>query len=167
MFNHAEVGYRCPFCRVLGGEYGPYNSARDIVGRTAGAAAWISPRWWPNNHGHAIVVPVGHYENLYELPDRAGHAVHDLVRRVAVAMRGSYGCDGVSTRQHNEPAGNQDVWHLHVHVFPRYEGDELYGSKPYPEFIPGERRWPYADRLRAALDGLELPESGVVGGGGR
>jgi histidine triad (HIT) family protein len=62
------------------------------------------------------VVPVAHYENLYVLPAKAGHAVHDLVREVTVAIRHSYGCDGVLTRQHNEPAGNQDAWHYHVHV---------------------------------------------------
>jgi histidine triad (HIT) family protein len=54
-------------------------------------------------------VPVRHYENLYLLPSRAGHA-HDLVREVAIAIRQTYGCQGVSTRQHNEPAGNQDAF---------------------------------------------------------
>jgi histidine triad (HIT) family protein len=52
-------------------------------------------------------------------------------------------------RQHNEPAGNQDAWHYHVHVFPRYAGDALYGSLPEREFVSAERRRPYADRLRA------------------
>jgi histidine triad (HIT) family protein len=89
-----------------------------------------------------------HYENLYELPAEAGHAVHDLVRDVAIAIRCTYGCDGVSTRQHNEPAGSQDAWHYHVHVFPRYSGDALYTSRPYPEFVTAEQRQPYAERLR-------------------
>ena len=52
--------------------------------------------------------------NLYDLPAEVGHAVWDLTQRVAVAMRAAYDCDGISTRQYNEPAGNQDVWHLHV-----------------------------------------------------
>jgi histidine triad (HIT) family protein len=57
----------------------------------------------------------------------------------------------VSTRQHNEPAGNQDVWHLHVHVFPRYPGDQLYKSPPLPEFVSQPERAVYADRLRDYL----------------
>jgi histidine triad (HIT) family protein len=94
-------------------------------------------------------VSARHYENLYELPDEAGHAVHDLVREVAIAIRRTYdGCQGVSTRQHNEPAGNQDAWHYHVHVFPRYAGDQLYASRPYPEFVTADQRRPYAERLR-------------------
>ena len=47
-------------------------------------------------------------------------------------MKTAFGCPGVSTRQHNEPAGNQDVWHYHVHVFPRWHGDRLYGSEGGP-----------------------------------
>jgi hypothetical protein len=45
---------------------------------------------------------------------------------VATAMKTLYRCSGVSTRQHNEPDGNQDVWHFHQHVFQRYPGDDLY-----------------------------------------
>ncbi|GIF00776.1 hypothetical protein Ari01nite_82400 [Paractinoplanes rishiriensis] len=94
-------------------------------------------------------MPNGHVENLYDLPAVQGHAVHDLVKEVAVAIRSTYGCDGTSVRQHNEPAGNQDAWHHHVHVFPRYAGDNLYGSRPYPEFVSEAERLPYAERLRA------------------
>ncbi len=55
---------------------------------------------------------------------------------------------GTSVRQHNEPAGNQDVWHYHMHVFPRYTGDDLYFTHPQRDFRPAEERLPYADRLR-------------------
>lgn len=97
------------------------------------------------------MIPNAHHENLYDLPAEYGHAVHYAVREIAVAMRATYGCDGISTRQHNEPAGGQDAWHYHVHVFPRYHGDNLYGSNPLPWFATGEQRWPYADKLRAWL----------------
>ena len=110
--------------------------------------AFICARWWPNNRGHVLVVPTEHHENLYDLPPYAGHAVHDVVREVAIAIRQTYGCDGVSVRQHNEPAGNQDVWHYHVHVFPRYDGDELYATPPLAEIATDAERAPYARRLR-------------------
>jgi histidine triad (HIT) family protein len=151
VYNHEPAGYRCPFCVLLGGGETEANTQRDIVRRGDLATALISPRWWPNNHGHVLVVPNAHYEHLYDLPDGYGHAVHDLVRQIAVALRSSYGCQGISTRQHNEPAGNQDAWHYHVHVFPRYPDDNLYGSEPYPEFVSAERRRPYADKLRGYL----------------
>ena len=148
MFNHAPPGYECPFCSLLAGHDSRVNTQQDIVRRGTLATAFISPRWWPNNHGHVLVVPNEHFENLYALPDAYGHGVHDLVREVAVAIRTTYACDGVSTRQHNEPSGGQDAWHYHVHVFPRYRGDALYTSSPYPDFVTPEQRLPYAERLR-------------------
>jgi histidine triad (HIT) family protein len=152
VFNHEPEGYHCRFCGVLAGVDNPRNTQQDIVCRTDKAAALISPGWWPNNHGHVLVISTAHHENLYDLPDDDGHAIYDLVRRIAIAMRHTYGCDGVSTRQHNEPAGYQDVWHFHMHVFPRYHGDELYRSATKPTFFPAEERRPYADRLRDYLD---------------
>jgi histidine triad (HIT) family protein len=149
VFNHQPSEYACPFCLLLAGSNNSVNAQQDIVERTARAAAFISPRWWPNNHGHVLVVPTAHYENLYDLPNADGHAVHDLVRKVAIAMRTTYGCEGISTRQHNEPAGNQDAWHYHVHVFPRFQDDHLYESRPYPDFVPAAQRRPYAEKLRA------------------
>jgi histidine triad (HIT) family protein len=77
--------------------------------------------------------------------------VHDLVREVATAMRAAYGCRGITVRQNNEPAGNQTVWHYHVHVFPRHPGDDLHRSDPRPDPAdPGQRKI-HADRLREAI----------------
>jgi histidine triad (HIT) family protein len=148
MFNHQPDGYPCPFCRLVAGGEDERRTQRDIVKREEWATAFVSPRWWPRNHGHVLVVPNAHYENLYDLPPRYGHGVHDLAREVAIAIRQTYGCDGTSLRQHNEPAGNQHVWHHHVHVFPRYAGDDLYFTRPDPDFVPAEQRLPYADKLR-------------------
>ncbi len=66
------------------------------------------------------MVPVEHYENIYDLPPGLGTPIQKAVRDTALAMKAALGCQGISTRQHNEPAGDQDVWHYHVRVFPRY-----------------------------------------------
>jgi histidine triad (HIT) family protein len=146
--THAPPGYQCPMCDLLAGRSTPIDDVRDIVMRAEGAAAFVASQWWPNNPGHVMVVPTGHYENLYSIPAVAYAAVGDLVREVAVAIRATYGCDGVSTRQHNEPAGYQDLWHLHVHVYPRYEGDRLYATQPESGFAALAERQVYAERLR-------------------
>ena len=148
MFNHEPAGYPCPFCLLVAGGQTPLSGPEDVVRRTERAAVIVSARWWPNNPGHVLVVPRAHHENLYDLPNIDGHAVHDLVREVAVALRRTYACDGVSTRQHNEPAGSQDAWHYHVHVFPRYVGDDLYATRPRPEPPTAAERRVYAVRLR-------------------
>lgn len=153
---HEPDDYDCPFCRLQRGIHDEHNRPGDVVGVTDLAYVRISPKWWPANPGAALVIPRGHHENLYDIPPDAGHAVWDLTQQVAVAMRRAYDCEGISTRQHNEPAGNQDVWHLHVHVFPRHPGDQLYERHRSTRWVSPQEREPYADRLAAALG---LPRS--------
>jgi histidine triad (HIT) family protein len=151
-WSHEPAAYDCPFCRLQRGVHNDLNRAEDVVAVTDLAYARISPRWWPANPGAALVIPREHHENLYDLPPATGHAVWDLTQRVAVAMRETYSCDGTSTRQHNEPAGGQDVWHLHVHVFARHDGDELYERHRDSRYADGAERAEYAERLATALD---------------
>ncbi len=154
MYSHAPPGYLCPFCAVVAGAEPDscYTKQADVVLRDRNVTGFISSHWWPRNPGHVILVPNGHYENIYELPDEFGAALFGASRRIALAMKAAYGCDGVSTRQHNEPAGNQDVWHFHLHVFPRYVDDQLYlrSAERTPTSPP--QRLPYAEKLKRALD---------------
>ena len=113
--------------------------------------AFIAPRWWPKNHGHVLVIPNEHVENLYAIDDDLLGAVYATAKRIAIGLKEAYRCDGTSTRQHNEPAGDQDVWHLHVHVFPRYPGDRLYQRHEELRWAMPAERAPYAAKLRAVL----------------
>jgi histidine triad (HIT) family protein len=150
MYRHAPQDYDCPFCAVARGEERPPWTFRDdVVWRDDVSTAWVNRRWWANNPGNVILVPNRHVENIYELDRELAAGIHETARLIALAMKGSYGCGGVSTRQHNEPAGDQEVWHYHLHVFPRWKGDDLYRS-PHRLTTVEERR-PYAERLRAAL----------------
>ena len=117
----------------------------------AATTAFVAPRWWPNNGGHVLVVPNEHVETLYGISDEALGAVYATAKRVATAMKESYGCDGTSTRQHNDSGAGQDVFHFHVHVFPRYAGDDLYARDADYRWTTAEERSPYAERLREAL----------------
>jgi len=149
MFNHEPKDYICPFCLLVQEGEGKYNSQRDIIYQDKLVTAFVSPRWWPNNPGNVIIVPNKHFEHIYDLLPRYAHRIQDIAREVAIAFKEVYQCNGVSTRQHNEPAGGQDVWHYHLHVFPRYEGDNLYLSSANRDFVPLEKRIAYAESLRA------------------
>jgi histidine triad (HIT) family protein len=148
LYSHEPPGYECPFCSIVRGEdqAGDWTKDSDVVKRDAAATAWIAPLWWPNNAGHVIVVPNAHIENIYLLTGEHALAVHELAREVAIAMMETYGCEGTSTRQHNGPGGDQEVWHYHLHVFPRTKGDGLYGSRRRE--TTARERVPYAERLR-------------------
>lgn len=145
--------YRCPFCLLASGIENEYVWSRtsDIIYRDAGVMAFIAAGQWPTTPGHVLVVPVKHFENLYDLPDELGAALFSLTRRVALAMKAAYGCEGTSTRQHNEPGGGQDVWHFHTHVFPRWSGDRLYDLTAERHQMDPARRAVYADQLRPLL----------------
>jgi histidine triad (HIT) family protein len=123
----------------------------DVVLRTAAVTAFVSTTWWPMNPGNVVVIPNEHFENVYSIPDDLLATVQVTGKRIALAMKAGYNCPGTSFRQHNEPAGNQEVWHYHLHVFPRYPGDDLYRSSRRMT-TPDERR-PYVEILRRALEG--------------
>jgi histidine triad (HIT) family protein len=151
LYNHAPEGYICPFCLLVRSVESDhlYTLPSDVVYQDDFVMAFISSHQWPNNRGHVIIIPGEHFENIYDLPLPLATKIHELARAVALAMKAAYGCEGTSTRQHNEPAGYQEVWHYHLHVFPRYTGDNLYGSRR--SRMPAEERAEYARLLRAEL----------------
>lgn len=147
-YSHKPKGYECPFCRVVSGIERPNKGTKqkDIVFQNEYVTAFVASKWWPNNKGHVLVIPNNHFENIYELTPLIAGEIHRVTQFIAYAMKSQYDCEGISTRQHNEPAGNQDVWHYHLHVYPRYENDNLYltkGSQTNPE-----ERNEYAEKLR-------------------
>jgi len=154
MFSHQPEGYLCPFCLIAAGQEDPRIESRqsDVIFQNETITALISSHWWPRNAGHVLVVPNDHYENIYNLPLPVATAIQAAAQEIAIALKQVYHCEGVSTRQHNEPAGDQEVWHYHLHVFPRYTADNLYGSHKR-RTTPEERR-PYAAQLRAYFDRL-------------
>lgn len=151
VYNHAPENYLCPFCLLIQGvgHPGVLSVQSDIAHHSERVTAFVGSHQWPNNHGNVIIVPNEHYENIYDLPADYAVDIHQVARRIALAMKAVYSCDGVSTRQHNEPAGNQDVWHYHLHVTPRYTGDQFYMSQR--ELMPAWERAKHAARLREYL----------------
>ncbi len=141
----------CPFCGLVAGSETEVNSRADVVHEDSSTTAFVSPKWWKTNPGHVIVVPNEHVENVYSISEDTLAAVYATAKRVAVALKDVYRCDGTSMRQHNEAGGGQDVWHFHVHVFPRYAGDRLYENDSRTRWAAPEERAAAAERLRAAL----------------
>jgi histidine triad (HIT) family protein len=131
-----------------GEDNAPWVLQSDVVHRDETTTAWINARWWADKPG-AIVIPNEHVENMYALERGLAGDVHETARRLALAMKEAVRCDGVSTRQHNEPGGEQEVWHYHLHVFPRFAGVDLYRSTA--RLTTPEEREPHVRALREAL----------------
>ena len=127
MYNHAPKEYKCPICLGINGTENEDTLLKqvDLVFKDRLVSVFINSFWIPTCEGHVIVVPNDHYENIYELPEDTGHRISEVVQMVAVAMKKAYKCDGITTRQNNEPAGNQHAFHYHHHIFPRYNEDSF------------------------------------------
>jgi len=140
MYTHAPPEYICPFCLLIQGKENNQTQLRqtDIVFRTTDVTAFMATRKWSNNQGHVLIIPNEHFENIYDLPLSTSSKIHALSRNIALAMKSEYQCDGVMLQQHNEPAGDQNIWHYHLHVIPRYKNDDFYNTQKYP-FAAKER----------------------------
>lgn len=77
----------------------------------------------PINKGHTLVVPRSPFKNLYELPKNILDHVFEVAQKIAVAQKSTLGADGVNIIMNNDSAAGQIVFHAHVHVIPRYDGD--------------------------------------------
>lgn len=148
MFNHEPNGYQCPYCILASGNETDLNKQSDIVFQDDEVIAYVSPKWWPNNPGNVIVIPRQHVENIYDISDELFQAINATAKKVALAMKQAYQCHGISFRQHNEPAGGQDIWHFHAHILPRWKGDDLYINHKNARFVSEEERKPYVEKLR-------------------
>ena len=79
----------------------------------------------PAARGHALIIPKQHSDNLYELPEETGARVMPLAKKIAVAMKETFHCDGVNVQQNNELAAGQTVFHFHTHIIPRFKDDKI------------------------------------------
>ena len=153
MHNHAPIDYICPICLGVQGieNDNTLMLQQDIVYKDKLVTAFINSFRIKNNPGHVIVVPNDHYENLYDLPSDLGVYIFNIAKKVAIAMKEAYGCDGITTVQNNEPAGGQHAFHYHLHIFPRYKNDYLHENMSNKQLAGPAKRKDFADKLRAKL----------------
>jgi histidine triad (HIT) family protein len=151
MRSHEPADYACPFCALANGRDTEWNVQADVVFRDKATTAFICPKWWEAVPGHVMVIPNDHYENVYAVPDATLGAVYRTAKRLAMALTSACECEGTSMRQHNEPGGGQDVWHFHVHVFPRRANDRLYERNTETRMTTGAERAELAQQLRSVL----------------
>lgn len=79
----------------------------------------------PQSEGHCLVVPKAPSRNLLDAdPEIFGTLFHH-VQRIAKATKQAMQADGITIMQFNETAAGQTVFHLHVHILPRYDGVPL------------------------------------------
>jgi len=90
--------------------------------------------------GHVLVIPKMHIENIYELPNREGADLMDCIVRASRAVRDAIKPDGLSIWQSNGRAAFQEVPHVHFHIHPRIDNDNLLRVYPSKQFDTDQTR---------------------------
>jgi histidine triad (HIT) family protein len=107
----------CKFCDILSGRLPSSQVYHDEL-------CTVFMDIQPVNPGHVLVVPNRHAAFLADLDEDTGAHLFRIAQRLARALRHSgIKCEGVNLFLADGEAAFQDVFHVHLHVFPRYEGD--------------------------------------------
>jgi len=113
----------CIFCKIAAGEIPSTTIYEDALFRVI---LDINPA----SKGHTLVIPKAHARNLYELEDELLAKAVILAKKIANKMQEILKFDGFHLLQNNEVAAGQSVFHFHLHIIPRYQGDDLHINWP-------------------------------------
>ena len=133
----------CVFCRIVRREL-----PASILAEDEHTMAFLDIR--PINPGHLLVIPKAHAPHVADLPPGAGGRLFDMARELTTALRQSgLRCEGVNFHLADGEVAGQEIFHVHLHVFPRFEGDGVglrmgprYGTMPAREEL---------DRIAASI----------------
>jgi histidine triad (HIT) family protein len=108
----------CIFCKIVAGEL-----PAQVVQEDEHTVAFMDINPW--TRGHALVIPRNHSKDLLEVSDEDLSHTASAAKRLAARMVERLGTDGVNLLNATGAAAWQSVFHFHLHVIPRYEGDPL------------------------------------------
>jgi histidine triad (HIT) family protein len=133
----------CVFCRIAAKEIPAalvYEDELTIAFMDAGQV----------NPGHVLIAAKAHAETLLDLDDAQAAALLRAAARVARAIRGAFQPQGLSVYQANGKAAWQSVFHYHMHLLPRHEGDGMALTWPAKN-PPREKLIEYAAAIRREI----------------
>ncbi len=138
----------CVFCKIVRREL-----PASILEEDEDTMALMDIR--PINAGHFLVIPKVHAAHLADLRPGEGGRVFEMARRLAPALyRSGLKCEGVNVHLADGEVAGQEIFHVHLHVYPRFAGDGVglrmgprYGTLPTREDLDQ-----IASRIRAGKD---------------
>ena len=107
---------KCIFCRIANGEIPSATVYEDDQFRAILDMG-------PASKGHTLILPKEHFKDVCELKEAYASKVLSLGGRIGAAMKKSLGCSGFNLVQNNGESAGQTVFHFHLHVIPRYDGE--------------------------------------------
>ena len=106
----------CIFCKIANGEIPSATLYEDEDFR-------VILDLGPAAVGHSLILPKKHAANLFELPDETAAKAIKVAKEVGRKLKDGLGADGLNVVQNNGEAAGQTVFHFHMHLIPRFKGD--------------------------------------------
>lgn len=106
----------CVFCKIIDGEIPGH-----VVHETENVIAFLDAQ--PVSRGHTLVVPKEHVEDIHGTADM--DFMWDAIVKVSDAIEEVFDPEGIQIAQNNGEKAGQEVFHMHFHVTPVYDGTEL------------------------------------------
>jgi len=107
------AGEKCVFCRIVSGKEKAW-----VVGRDKFVMAVLDP--YPLTKGHTLIIPIQHYESMFDIPEELLVRITKLSRRLCRSYERTLAIQGVSIEVMNHRQKNPRLRHFHLHVIPRY-----------------------------------------------
>ena len=106
----------CIFCKIIKGEVPNYTVYED-----ENVLAFLDI--FPHAKGHTVVIPKRHAETYFDLSNEEASKLAQGVKKAMEKIQTALKLDGFNVGWNQKSAGGQVIPHLHIHIFPRYEGD--------------------------------------------
>lgn len=129
--SHSPVE-NCTFCKIIAGKIPGY-----IIDEDDSVIVFLSLEH------HPLIVPKKHVQDIFALDNETASSIVQKSIQIAKAMRKGLPCDGIYVTQANGSCAGQDVFHYHMHLYPKWNDQEARHRS--------ERREPLASRIRTAL----------------
>ena len=104
----------------------------------------------PASKGHVLILPKNHFDDIYSMDDTTAAHVFQVAVKVAKAMKETLGCEGLNIVQNNGEIAGQTVFHFHMHLIPRYQGDTV-GITWTPGELSDQDKEEILSKVRAQL----------------
>ncbi len=116
----------CIFCKIAEGEVESWIVYEDEL-----VKAFFDIN--PASEGHTLIIPKKHYENIYEIPENVLERIIIVTKKLAIIYKKALDVKAVNILHASGKEAQQDVFHFHIHLVPRYKNDRLnlwYQSQP-------------------------------------
>ena len=108
----------CLFCAIMDGELPSYKLYEDEY-------FYVMLDRFPKCLGHVLILPKRHAAHIFDMREEESQRLFPLAQKIAAAMQKSLNFTGLNLLQNNGEAAGQEVNHFHLHLIPRYDGDNM------------------------------------------